>query len=107
MFFMWYLLAMKNYYTIVFTLVGLAMITGCATGTGASSRAQQPKEDPDLIRLQCKVAYDRGCRHQGRVFPWGAWLDVQGYDSRDYELKQVVREGPGATVLVLPRPKAK
>lgn len=89
-------------------LVLLFPMVGCAAKTGVGAESALPGEtgagkERAMIEVECKSAYDLGCRHKGYIYPWNAWLDMKGYDAKDYELKEVVRDGSRATVVIMER----
>jgi len=90
---------------IFFVVLATLLLSGCAVSpkTPPPPPPDPLLSDPAVIRVECKSAHRTGCRAKGRIFPWGAWLDFMGYDSRDYELLKVIQKGPRATVLIKPR----
>ena len=60
---------------------------------------------PSLFQLECKTASYMGCRYKGRVYPWNAWVEMKGYDSKEYAVKEVIQTGPRAMVHVIQREK--
>ena len=86
-------------------LILLPIMVGCAAKTevgpvSSGSSGLEIEKEQVMIKVECKSAHDLGCRHKGNIYPWNAWLDIKGYDSKDYELKEVVHEGSRATVFI-------
>ena len=85
---------------ILLVLSALAMF-GCAVPGGATrSKDVSISEE---VELECKSANRLGCRHKGSLYPWNAWAEVKGYDSVEYEVKEVNQTGNKATVLIVKR----
>lgn len=87
-------------------LVLTTLIVGCAASLPTEETLQQTTEvAPEVIQLECKAASYMGCRYKGRVYPWNAWVEMKGYDSTEYAVKEVIQTGPRAMVHIIPREK--
>ena len=80
----------------------LFFLSGCAV-PGGLQETEISASTPTVIELECTSANRLGCRHKGNVYPWNAWVEVQGYDSHTYFVKGVNQHGNHATVMVVKR----
>jgi hypothetical protein len=89
----------------IFLLLAVLGTLGCAAKSGVpqTMQIQTFPDIPGAIKLECKVANQLGCRHQGRIFPWNAWVEAMGYNSTQYAVHDVIRAGNKATVLIMKR----
>lgn len=110
---------MKTIVLDLFLLITIALLAGCATSRSIIQEPviaadHQMNESNVLYRnqfwdgakgvdVECKSASKLGCRHKGRFYPWNAWLNVKGYDAREYDMKEVIQEGNRATVVIVRR----
>ena len=85
----------------LFLLICATGLVGCATNGAVQSPAISNL--PAAIELECKSANRLGCRHKGRTYPWNAWVEVKGYNSKRYSVKDVQQTGNRAVVLVVER----
>lgn len=103
----------------IFLLVTIAFLTGCAANNVVKQepvitddrkvnnskvlyRNQSWKGDQGF-EVECKSASTLGCRHKGRIYPWNAWLDMKGYNAKEYDMKEVIQNGGKATVVIVKR----
>lgn len=86
----------------LYLLVCVVGLVGCATNGGAM-QSSATSNLPAVIELECKSANRLGCRHKGQTYPWNAWVEMKGYDSKQYEVKEVISTGPTAVVQVVER----
>jgi len=87
-------------------LLATTLIVGCAASLPSQeTRQQTTKVGPKVIQLECRAASYMGCRYKGRVYPWNAWVEMKGYDSKEYAVKEVIQTGPRAMVHVIQREK--
>jgi len=89
-------------------LLALGGLFGCAATSGGPppTQTQVAPEIPDLpgaLTLECNAAHRLGCRYKGRIFPWSAWVEAKGYNSKQYLVHDVIRSGNKAVVLVVER----
>lgn len=99
---------MKTLRFIMPLLFLVSGLFGCAANSSVTKVVEVPKPTPEVsildtfqgIKVECASANKLGCRHKGRTYPWGAWLEVKGYSSKKYALIDVVQAGNRATVLV-------
>ncbi len=96
---------MKNILMIFFLLLSIFGFLGCATKGGISTKTPTPAilDNSDVITLECKVANPIGCRYHGRIYPWNAWVEAMGYNSKEYALKDVIPSGNKASVRIIKR----
>jgi hypothetical protein len=82
----------------------IVLLCGCATKhENTQNDMALAAEDRELIRLECRSAIRLGCRHKGYIYPWNAWVEMKGYKSTEYEVKDVVKAENHASVLVMKR----
>ena len=92
---------MKTFLLQVLIMLSATALFGCAQYGGSTQ-----SEDVSIsngVELECKSANRLGCRHKGNLYPWNAWAEVKGYDSVEYEIKEVNQSGNKATVLIVKR----
>jgi hypothetical protein len=85
----------------LYVLICLIGLFGCAANGAVQSRTEPTPSA--TIELECQSANRLGCRHKGRTYPWNAWVEVKGYDSKTYSVKDVQQTGNRAVVLVMER----
>ena len=61
--------------------------------------SQSAEKGGETLTLECRSAHRLGCRHQGRIYPWNAWVELQDRDG-EYEIVDVRQSGHRAEVIV-------
>ncbi len=96
---------MKTVLLKICLLLALSGLLGCAATSvePPPTPLQITPDIPGAIKLECQGANRLGCRYKGRIFPWNAWVEAKGYNSKQYAVKDVIRSGNQAVVLVVER----
>jgi len=76
---------------------------GCAAKPSPETQESASTPREEIIQLECKAANHLGCRYRGRVYPWNAWVEVQGYDSKIYKVVEITQKGPRADIQIIER----
>ncbi len=96
---------MRTYGMLSIVCVCTVLLSGCVAQQGnlqvAPPTSAVQTEEP--VSLVCAAAIKLGCRRKGTLYPWNAWVEMNGYRSTDYEVKEVVQTGNRATVVVVKR----
>lgn len=103
----------------IFWFISIIFLTGCAASSSLKQEPiviNEPKVDNAKllyrnqlwdenkgVQLECKAANRLGCRHRGNIYPWGAWVELKGYNSSNFEVVEVVQTGSQAQVMVVER----
>ncbi len=93
---------MQKLLTKLILLLSAVVFFGCSVNSEAI-RSQNISTGPLEVKLECKAANRLGCRHHGQIYPWNAWVEEQGYNSKQFAVKDVIQTGNTAVVRVIER----
>ncbi len=93
---------MQRILTKLILLISAVVLFGCSLNSEAI-RSQNVSTGPLEIKLECKAANRLGCRHQGQIYPWNAWVEMKGYNSKRFAVKDLIQTGNTAVVVVIER----